>query len=39
MTNIPLAEDNPVSKELKILQKIDEEGTKFKNVKINMSVF
>lgn len=37
--NIPLGKDNPVSKELKILQNINEEGIKFQLMKINMSVF
>jgi hypothetical protein len=37
--NIPLTEDNSVSKELKILQKINEVGEKFKKMKLNMSVF
>ena len=37
--NIPLTDDNPVSKELKTLQKINEEGERFKKMKLNMSVF
>lgn len=37
--NIPLNDDNPVSKELKTLQKINEEGERFKKMKLNMSVF
>lgn len=37
--NIPLADDNPVSKELKTLQKINEEAERFKKMKLNMSVF
>jgi hypothetical protein len=37
--NIPFGSDNPISKELKILQRINEEGEKFKRMKINMSIF
>lgn len=37
--NIPLAENNPVTEELKILKKINEVGEKFQRMKLNMSVF
>jgi hypothetical protein len=37
--NIPFGTDNPLAKELNILKRINEEGDKFKRMKINMSIF